>query len=71
MRWYKEGISDSKDADNISHRADAEACNTLNCFDPEFTRDPRSVRLGLSIDGFEPYSSDSTAYPCWPVFVIP
>jgi hypothetical protein len=23
------------------------------------------------MDGFQPYSSDSTAYSCWPVFVMP
>jgi hypothetical protein len=29
-----------------------------------------SVWLGLSMDGFQPYSSDSTTYICWPVFVM-
>jgi hypothetical protein len=40
-------------------------------FDPEFARDPRSVRLGLSMDGFQPHSDASSPYSCWPVFVIP
>jgi hypothetical protein len=31
---------------------------------------PRRVRLDLSVDGFQPYSFDSTAYSCWPVFVM-
>jgi hypothetical protein len=34
-------------------------------------RDPRSVCLGLSTDGFEPYNTDSTMYSCWPVFIMP
>jgi hypothetical protein len=71
MRWHKEGVRDSKDVDIMSHPADAEAWQTLDCFDPEFVRDLRSVHLGLSMDGFQPYSSNSTAYSCWPVFVMP
>jgi hypothetical protein len=55
----------------MSHHVDAEGWHALNCFDSEFARDPRSDRLGLSTDGFEPYNSDSTAYSCWPVFVMP
>jgi hypothetical protein len=71
MRWHKGGIRDSADPDIMSHLADAEAWHALDCFDPEFTRDTRSVRLGLLMDGFQPYSSDNTAYSCWPVFVMP
>jgi hypothetical protein len=29
-----------------------------------------SVRLGLSMDDFQPYNSDSTTYSCWPVFTM-
>jgi hypothetical protein len=71
MLWHKEGIRDSEDVDIMSHPADAKAWHALDHFDPEFTRDPRSVRLGLSTDGFHPYSSDSTVYSCWPVFMMP
>jgi hypothetical protein len=71
MRWHKEGICDSEDTDIMSHPTDAEAWHALDHFDPKFVRDPRSVRLGLSTDGFQPYNSDSTAYSCWPVFMMP
>jgi hypothetical protein len=54
----------------MSRPADAKAWHVLDRFDPEFAWDPRSVRLGLSMDGFQPYSSDSTAYSCWPVFIM-
>jgi hypothetical protein len=64
MRWHKEGIRDSKDADITSHLADAEGWHALDHFDLEFTMDLRSVRLGLSTDGFQPYSSDSNVYSC-------
>jgi hypothetical protein len=53
------------------HPADVEAWHAQGCLDPEFAWDPRSVRLCLSIDGFQPNNSDSTTYSCWLVFVIP
>jgi hypothetical protein len=52
MRWHKEGKRDSEDSDIMSHPADGEAWQALDHFDPEFTRDPRSIRLGLLMDGF-------------------
>jgi hypothetical protein len=70
MRCHKEGIRYSKDADIMLHPTDAEPWHALNHFDPEFARDPRSVRLGLSTYGFQSYNSDSTAYSCWPVFMM-
>jgi hypothetical protein len=33
--------------------------------------DPRSVHLGLSMDGFQPHSEASCLYSCWPIFVMP
>jgi hypothetical protein len=71
MRWHKERIRDSKDVDIMSHAVNAEAWHALDRFDSEFAKDPRSVRLGLSTDGFQPYYSDSTAYSCWLVLVMP
>jgi hypothetical protein len=64
MRWHKEGIYDSEDADIKSHPADAEAWHTVDYFDSEFARDPRSVRPSLSTDGFQLYISDSTVHSC-------
>jgi hypothetical protein len=54
MRWHKEGKHDSEDSDIRSHPTDTEAWETLDHFDLEFARDPRSVLLGLSSDGFQP-----------------
>jgi hypothetical protein len=71
MRWHKEGKHDSEDSNIMSHPADGEAWQALDRFDPEFVRDPKSVRLGLSTDGFQPHITDSTPYSCWPIFVIP
>jgi hypothetical protein len=55
----------------MSHPADSEASEALDPFDPEFAWDPRSVRLGLSTDGFHPHSTVSSPDSCWPVFIMP
>jgi hypothetical protein len=52
MRWHKEGKHDSEDLDIMPHPVDSETWEALDRFDPEYAKDPRSVRLGLSTDGF-------------------
>jgi hypothetical protein len=71
MRWHKEGKRDSEDPNIMSHPADSEAREALDCFDPQFTWGPRSVRLCLSMDSFQPHSEASSPYSCWPVFIMP
>jgi hypothetical protein len=71
MRWHKEGKHGSEDPDITSHPADTEAWEALGCFDPEFARDPWSVRLGLLTNGFQPHSEASSSYSCWPLFIMP
>jgi hypothetical protein len=70
MRWYKEGKQDSEDSDIMSDLADGLAWQALDCFDLEFAWDPRSVRLGLLTDGFQPHITNNSLYSCWPVFII-
>jgi hypothetical protein len=45
----------------MSHPANREA---LDRFDPEFARDPRSVRLILSTDGFQHHNEAGSLYSC-------
>jgi hypothetical protein len=71
MRWHNKGKRDSKDPEIMSHPTGNEAWEALDRFDPEFARDPRSVRLGLWMDGFHPHNNDSSSYSCWPVFIMP
>jgi hypothetical protein len=71
MRWHKEGDHQDQDPDIMVHPSDGEAWQALNRFDQEFARDLRSVRLGLSTNGFTPYINNSTSYSCWPVFMMP
>ncbi|CAL2276867.1 unnamed protein product [Prunus armeniaca] len=37
---------------------------------PEFGKEPRNLRLALSSDGFNPHSSLSSKYSCWPVILV-
>jgi hypothetical protein len=71
MKWHKEGKRDSKKPDIMSHPADTEAWEALDRFDLEFARDPRSVCLDLSTDGFQPHSEANRPYSYWPVFIMP
>jgi hypothetical protein len=71
MRWHREGKRDSEDPDIMSHTANNKAWEALDHFYPEFARDPRSVRLGLLTYSFQPHSTDSSLYSCWPVFIMP
>jgi hypothetical protein len=70
MRWHKEGKRDSEDSDIMLHPTDTEAWKAMDRFDPEFAWNPRSVRFGLSTDGFQPHSEASSPYSCWPIFVM-
>jgi len=37
---------------------------------PDFAQDPRNIRLGLALDGVNPFSDQSTKWSTWPVFLI-
>jgi hypothetical protein len=56
MRLHKEGKHYCEDPNITSHAANGEAWQALDCFDPEFAKDPRSVHLGLSTNGFQPHN---------------
>ncbi|XP_021850392.2 uncharacterized protein [Spinacia oleracea] len=67
MRWH----FDRKDGNIISHPSDSEAWKMFDKRYEEFAKDPRSVRLGLVSDGFNPYRLMNTSYSTWPVILIP
>jgi len=37
---------------------------------PEFALEPRNLRLGLSIDGMNPFSIQNISYSIWPVLLV-
>jgi hypothetical protein len=42
----------------------------LDRFDANFASDARNVRLGLATNGFDPFSTNSAPYSCWPVVAV-
>jgi hypothetical protein len=68
-RWHKEGKYNNEDLDIMSHPADSEVWEALDRFDPEFARGPRSVRLSLSTNGFQPHIEAIIKYSCWSFFI--
>jgi ferredoxin-like protein FixX len=69
MRWHKEGIYENNGV--VGHPSDGVAWKVLNRFDANFVSDARNVRLGLAIDGFDPFSTNSAPYSCWLIFAMP
>ena len=69
MRWHKE---ERIDDGIMRHPADSP---TWKSFDEEFrsfAEDPRSVRLGLAADGFQPFNNfGGTSHSIWPVVLTP
>ncbi|BBH01932.1 hypothetical protein Prudu_012341 [Prunus dulcis] len=53
----------------MSHPADSPSWKLLDDKWPEFGNEPRNLRLALSSDGFNPHSSLSSRYSCWPGYV--
>jgi hypothetical protein len=69
MRWHKEGICENDRV--MGHPSDGEAWNVLDRFDADFANDARNACFGLATGGFDPFSTNSTPYCCWPVFALP
>jgi hypothetical protein len=51
------------------HPSDGEAWKHFNSVHPHFSVESRNVRLGLCIDGFNPFGSFIAPYSCWPVIL--
>jgi hypothetical protein len=68
VRWHKEGICENDGA--MGHPSDGDAWKVLDRLDANFASDARNVRLGLDTDGFDPFSTNSAPYFCWPIFVV-
>ena len=68
MIWHAE---ERIDDGNARHPADSLAWKTFDEIYPDFGGEPRNVRLALSSDGFNPFSSMSIAHSTWPVVLMP
>ena len=68
MRWY---IDKRVDDGIMRHPADSEEWKEFDLQYPDFALEPRNVRLGLAIDGFNPFGNMNNNYNMWPVIIIP
>ncbi|XP_059294621.1 uncharacterized protein LOC132047619 [Lycium ferocissimum] len=68
MRWHS--VDCHKDG-LLRHPRDAEAWKNFDFTFPEFSQDPRNVRLALASDGFNPFGHMSANHSIWPVVLIP
>jgi hypothetical protein len=76
MTYHKEGLesekrNNEKRKKKLAHPADTEAWKEVDKKYPDFAKEPRNVRLGLSTDGFTPFNHTASSYSCWPVFIVP
>ena len=67
MTWHATG--QSKENGKMNHPCDGEAWKNFDIMQPEFSCDPRNVRLGLAADGFNPFGNMSQNYSMWPVIL--
>ncbi|GJS58354.1 hypothetical protein Tco_0653138 [Tanacetum coccineum] len=53
----------------MQHLVDGRAWKNFDTKYPNFSKEPRNVRLELAVDGFNPFSNLSQAYSMWPVIL--
>ncbi|GJV56407.1 hypothetical protein Tco_1457412 [Tanacetum coccineum] len=51
----------------MQHPVDGRAWKNFDTKYPDFSREPRNVRLGLAADGFNPFGNLSQGFSMWPV----
>ncbi|XP_062100927.1 uncharacterized protein LOC133806858 [Humulus lupulus] len=67
LRWHHNNKScDGK----MRHPVDSAAWELVNDKWPSFSNEERNIRLGLSTDGFNPFSNLSSKYSVWPVLLV-
>ncbi|XP_074323719.1 uncharacterized protein LOC141660630 [Apium graveolens] len=68
MRWHHNRV---KVDGQLCHPADGDECKQFDRRFPNFSKEIRNIRLGLSSDGFDPFrDSHAREYTVWPVVVV-
>ncbi|GJY27727.1 CACTA transposable element [Tanacetum coccineum] len=67
MTWH--GTGKSKEKGKMHHPVDGEAWIFFDIIHPQFSKEPRSVRLWLAADGFNPFNNLSQTYNMWPIIL--
>ncbi|CAA7017613.1 unnamed protein product [Microthlaspi erraticum] len=67
LLWHS--TNKSKDG-KLRHPVDSVTWDQVDAKYPSFAAEQRNIRLGLSTDGFNPFSMKSSRYSCWPVLLV-
>ncbi|XP_056695469.1 uncharacterized protein [Spinacia oleracea] len=68
LTWHKFGRE--KEDGILRHPADSPQWRFIYAEFSDFGKEERNLRLGLSTDGMNPYSSISSTYSIWPVMLV-
>ncbi|XP_056843210.1 uncharacterized protein LOC130495735 [Raphanus sativus] len=67
LRWH---YTNATEDGTIRHPVDSISWAQVNAKWPDFAADPRNLRLGISTDGMNPFSMQSTNHSTWPVLLV-
>ena len=67
MKWHVGGKSKDKVMRSV---VDSKAWNHVNNRWPEFAKEERNIRLGLALDGVNPFRNQSRSHSTWPVVML-
>ena len=68
MKWHVNGRTNDR---VMRHPVDSDAWKMFDTTHLQFSSEPRNVRLGLVVDGFNPFGMLSTTHSTWPVMLVP
>ncbi|GJT18933.1 hypothetical protein Tco_0877639 [Tanacetum coccineum] len=68
MTWH--AIGNSTENGKMQHQVDGKAWKNFDIRYPDFSIEPRNVRLSLAADGFNPFGNLSQSYNMWPIILI-
>jgi hypothetical protein len=67
MKWHVTGKSEDKVMRSV---VDSKAWDHVNNRWPWFAKEERNVRLGLALDGVNPFKNQSLSHSTWPVIML-
>ena len=67
LRWH---ASNKSSDGKVRHPVDSVTWKQMDAKYPTFAVEERNIRLGLSTDGFNPFSMQNSKYSCWPVLLV-
>jgi hypothetical protein len=66
-KWHATQI---KEGNHVECVPDSKAWNHINSMYPDFGSKTRNIRLGMALDGVNPFSNQSLSHSTWPVVLL-